>query len=227
MTSVAVVTGAARNLGREIVLGLARQGLDVVVNTRSSGSEALGVAQEAQRLGVRALPFEADVTDEQAVAEMFSAAASLGSVRVLVNNAVLRKDASFDTMTFADWRGVQAVTLDGAFICARAAVPLLLEGGGGCIVNMLGGNALAGDARRAHLSAAKHGLVGLTLALASAYARQGITVNAVSPVGMKTDSREALQERRRAVADVVCFLASPQARAVTGQVVDVDCAQIG
>jgi len=226
VAQVAVVTGAARNLGRTIALGLAAAGYHVVVNTRTSRGEAEQVVEQAERLGVRAVAVEADVSDEAAVAEMFRTAASLGVLRVLVNNAALRTLGTMHDLSLSDWRAVQSVVLDGSFLCIREALPLMLAGGGGHIVNILGGHAMSGDPGRVHVSAAKHGLAGLSVAVATAHAREGITANAVSPVGMRADSAATLEARRERVSDVVCFLASEAAGAVTGQVVEVDCSHV-
>lgn len=223
MGQVAVVTGAARNLGSAIALSLAAQGFDVVVNTRRELAQAQQVADRATSLGVAALAVEADVSDEVAVTEMFRQASGLGDVRVLVNNVALRTRVSFDDLTLEDWRTAHAATLEGAFLCSRSAVPLMRRLGGGRVVNILGGNAMAGDPTRVHVASAKHGLVGLTVSLARACAADGITVNAVSPVGLTGlhGDAEALQAGRAQVADVVSFLASAAAAGVTGQVIDV------
>jgi 3-oxoacyl-[acyl-carrier protein] reductase len=217
---VAVVTGAARNLGSAIALSLAAQGFDVVVNTRRDLAAAQQVADRATSLGVTARAVVADVTDEAAVTDLFRQASALGDVRVLVNNASLRSRVSFDDLTLEEWRTAHAVTLEGAFLCSRAAVPLMRRLGGGRVVNILGGNAMAGDPSRVHVASAKHGLAGFTISLARACATDGITVNAVSPVGLDGGD-EQLQAGRQRVADVVTFLASAGAAGVTGQVIDV------
>ena len=109
------------------------------------------------------------------------------ALRVLVNNASYRPRQQVTTITEEDWHQVRSVTLDGAFRCIRCALPALIPGGR--IVNILGRNALAGDPERVHLSAAKHGLLGLTLALAAALRDDGVAVNAVSP-GVDADGPE-------------------------------------
>lgn len=218
MTGVAVVTGAARNLGRSVALALAAAGFDVVVNARADLAAATEVAAEC---GGRSIPVLADVSDPAAVAGMFERAAELGPVRVLVNNAALRTRVPIGELTVQEWRRVHSVVLDGAFHCVHAALPLLRAAGEGRIVTMLGGNALAGDPGRVHVSAAKHGLVGMTLALAAACADDGITVNAVSPGRMNPPDPAEADRRRTRLADTVAFLASPQASDVTGQVIAV------
>lgn len=220
-SGVAVVTGGARNLGRAVILALAGAGFDVVVNARTDLDQAKLVAEEATALGVRAVPVLADVTDGAAVDAMMGVAAELGPVRVLVNNASVRGRKPVDELSFEDWRAVHAVTLDGAFRCVQAVLPMMRAAGSGRVVNMIGKNVLAGDPTRVHVSSAKHGLIGLTLALAKACADDGITVNAVSPGHMNADTEAESARRRAQVAGVVAFLASPAADDVTAQVIEV------
>lgn len=219
--TVAIVTGAGRNLGRSIALALARASMDVVVNARSDLAAAERVAAEAGALGVRAIPVLADVTDQAAVEAMIGRAAELGPVRVLVNNAALRTRVPVAELTFEDWRAVHDVVLDGAFRCVRAVLPLLRATGDGRVISVLGANALAGDPSRVHLSAAKHGLVGLTKALANACAADGITVNAVSPGKLDPPDEAEAGRRRDHLAATVAFLTSVEAGDVTGQVIEV------
>jgi 3-oxoacyl-[acyl-carrier protein] reductase len=220
-TPVALVTGGARTLGRAIAHALAAAGYGVVVTAASDGAAAEETAAELAALGVPALGLVADVSDPDAVAESVARAATLGPLRVLVNNAALRTRVAVDDLTLQDWAAVRSVTLDGAFHCVHAALPHLRAAGGGRIVSMLGANSLRGDPQRVHLSAAKYGVVGLTRALSAALSGDGITVNAVSPGRMTTDSPEESAVRRARVADTVAFLASDRAAHVTGQVIDV------
>lgn len=228
---VAVITGGARNLGRAIVLALARDGFDVVVNTRVDTEHAEKVAAEARGRGVAAAVAAADVADPAAVERMFAVADELGPVRVLVNNAALRTRVPVHELTIGDWNAVRAVTLDGAFQCVLTALPRLRAAGGGRIITMIGANALHGDPGRVHVSAAKHGLIGMTKSLALACARDEITANAVSPGKMNPDADGAVNEdearrRRAAVADTVAFLASPAGCGITGQVIEVGPAPV-
>jgi 3-oxoacyl-[acyl-carrier protein] reductase len=223
VSGVAVVTGGARNLGRSMVLALAHSGYDVVVNARTDAEGAEKTAADARGLGVSAAVALADVADAAAVELMFEAADQLGPLRVLVNNAALRTRIPVWELTVEDWRAVRSVALDGAMHCALAALPRLRAAGDGRIITMIGGNALRGDPGRVHVSAAKHGLIGMTKALAAACADDGITVNAVSPGMMRPDNatEEEAERRRRMVAETVAFLASPPAFGVTGQLIEV------
>ena len=149
-----MVTGGGRNLGRAIVLALARDGFDVVVNTRGDAEQAEKVAAEAREHGVAAAVAVADVADPAAVERMFAVADGLGPLRVLVHNAALRTRIPVYEVTIRDWNAVRAVTLDGAFHCVLAALPRLRASGGGRIITMIGANALHGDPGRVHVSAA-------------------------------------------------------------------------
>jgi 3-oxoacyl-[acyl-carrier protein] reductase len=187
---VAIVTGAARNIGRAIALDLAAAGAAVVVNARAGGAEAEAVAREIEAAGGCALAFVADVTDEKAVGRMAAAAVeSFGRIDILVNNAAVRREQPLEEMTLGAWREILGVILDGAFICAKACLPQLAASGAGAIVNIGGLTAHLGAGRRAHVVTAKAGLVGLTRALAHDLAADNVTVNCVSPGRIATARR--------------------------------------
>jgi NAD(P)-dependent dehydrogenase (short-subunit alcohol dehydrogenase family) len=219
MAELALVTGAGSGLGAVIAETLARQGLTVAVNTRSRTEDAEAVVAAIRAANGRAFAVAADVTDADAVQRMFDMIAAHGTLRVLVNNASFRPRQPVDTITEEDWRRVREVTLDGAYRCIRCALPALRPGGR--IVNILGRNALRGDPDRVHVSAAKYGLLGLTLALAAALRDDHIAVNAVSP-GVESDDPE-LAGCRAKIAAQVARLASADAVELTGTVVRVDC----
>jgi 3-oxoacyl-[acyl-carrier protein] reductase len=179
---VALVTGGVRRIGLAIALELVKRGATVVVNARSSRDEATEAVRTLEAAGGTARAVLADVTDEKAVVGMVEAIArDLGSVDILINNAADRRESAFAEMTYADWRAIMAVVLDGAFLCSRAVVPGMVAKGWGRIVNIGGVTAHAGATRRAHVVSAKAGLVGLTKALAVEFSSQGITVNCVVP----------------------------------------------
>ncbi|MBI4182666.1 MAG: SDR family oxidoreductase [Proteobacteria bacterium] len=235
----AVVTGAARNIGRAIALALAGAGAAVLINARRDAGAARAVAGEIEAKGGRALIHIADVTDEGAVAAMAEAAVgAFGRIDILVNNAGLRRQKPFDEMTFAEWREVLAVNLDGPFLCARACVPHIRKAGGGTIVNIGGLSGHVGASRRAHVVSAKAGIVGLTKALAVELAPDGITANCVVPGTIETargetagvapprpGGAEPLVGRRgrpEEVAAMVRYLCLPEARYITGQTLHVN-----
>jgi 3-oxoacyl-[acyl-carrier protein] reductase len=179
---VALVTGAARRIGRAIALALAADGAAVVINTRASRDEAEAVAAEIEGQGGQALVQLADVTDEAAVQGMVDAAlARFGRLDILVNNAADRRQAPLTAISLAEWRHVNGIIVEGAFLCARACLPVMVAGGGGAIVNIGGASAHTGAHERAHVVTAKAALIGLTKAIAVEFAARGVTANCVVP----------------------------------------------
>lgn len=232
---VAIVTGAGRNIGRAIALALAAEGADVLVNVRSNKTEAESVVREVEALGVRAVPHIGDVADPAAVEAMAAAAReAFGRIDCLINNAALRAEKPFETMSYADWRQVMDITLDAPFHCVKACLTALKASGGGRVVNIGGMSAHTGAKDRAHVVTAKAGLVGFTRALAHDLADDGITVNCVVPGLIGTPrpkgSPEPQHHSRHAtitgergrpedVAGMVAFLCTPAACYITGQTI--------
>ncbi|MEA2987296.1 MAG: 3-oxoacyl-[acyl-carrier protein] reductase [Alphaproteobacteria bacterium] len=232
---VAIVTGAVRRIGKATALALAREGAAVVINARSSRDEAERVAGEVAAAGGRALVVLADVTDEAAVARMVAeTVAAFGRVDILVNNAANRGESPFLEMSFQHWRDITGVILDGAFLCSRAVLPHMLANHHGRIVNIGGVSSHLGASERAHVGAAKMGLVGLTRALALEFATEGITVNCVVP-GKIGGERSASSGRGLAqgppvgregafddVSNVIRMLCHPANGYITGQTIHVN-----
>ena len=230
---VALVTGSARNIGRAIALGLASGGAAVMVTARQSAREAEAVAEEIRQMGGRAAAVMADVGDPAAAAGLVAATVErFGRLDILVNNASVRREVDFASLEYAEWRDILATTLDGAYLCSRAALPHLIASGAGAIVNIGGLSSHTGAARRAHIIAAKAGLTGLTRALAHDLASHHITVNCVAP-GMIDTARTGAEPAHHAggtppvgrkgtpeeVAALVRFLCGPDARYITGQTI--------
>ena len=164
---VAIVTGAGRNIGRAIALALADGGASIVVNARSNRAEADAVSREIEATGGKALVHIGDVADAKTVQAMADAAVrQFGRIDILVNNAALRREKPFAEMSYADWREIMDVTLDGTFHCVKACLPALRKSGAGTIVNIGGLTAHIGARDRAHVVTAKAGIVGFTRALA-------------------------------------------------------------
>lgn len=184
---VALVTGSGRNLGRAIALAFAREGADVVVNSRSNPAEAELVAEEARVSGVRAIATLADVSDRSQVETMFQQALeAFGRVDILVSNAAIRPQKSFVDLTVEEWKQAIGVILDGAFYCTQAALSSMLANQFGRVIYITGDGAYSGVAQRAHVSAAKMGLTGLARGLATEFAEKNITFNIISPGRMDT-----------------------------------------
>ena len=235
---VAIVTGAGRNIGRAIALALAADGAAVVVNVRSNRAEADAVVAEIAAAGGKAVAYIGDVGDPQTAAGLADAARErFGRIDILVNNAALRREKPIDEMTYADWREVMDVTLDGPFHCVKACLPALKRSGAGRIVNLGGMSAHVGAKNRAHVMTAKAGLVGFTRALAHDLAADHVTANCVVPGAIDTTrpasspdpTRHLIHgtltgERGRPedVAAMVRLLCGPNGRSITGQTIHVN-----
>ena len=228
---VAIVTGSARNIGRAIARALAEAGSAVVVNAKSSGTDAEAVVREILNAGGKATARIADVGTPAGANDLVATAIdNFGRLDILVNNAAVRREIDFEKLDYAEWREIVATILDGAYLCTQAALPHMIAAGGGSIVNIGGLSSFTGAARRAHVIAAKAGLVGLTRALAHDLAPHGITVNCVAPGLIDTARRgpepghhathATLVGRRgtpEEIAGVVRFLCGPEGRYITGQ----------
>ena len=185
---VALITGAGRNIGRAVALGLAGDGFDVVINGSADRAAAEAVAAEARGFGVRALVAMGDVgRRDECIRIAAEALAEFGRVDVLVNNAALRPEKPFLEIGPEDWARVMAVDLEAAVWLSQALLPGMVGQGWGRIVNFTGMNAIHGYAGRAPVSVAKHGIWGLTKALAKEFGPRGITVNAISPGPIAAD----------------------------------------
>lgn len=233
---VALVTGAARNIGRAIARSLAAGGAGVMVNARTSRAEA---EKTVEIIGSNAALHIADVTKPDEVRALVDATVKrFGRLDFLVNNAAVRYETAFSAMSFQEWKEVLSIVLDGAFLCAQAALPHLINAGGGTIVNIGGQTAHKGASERAHVITAKAGLAGLTKALALDLAPHQITVNCVVPGTIESQrGLPGAPERpahRRApppigrrgepeeIAAMVRMLCGPDARYITGQAIHVN-----
>lgn len=236
---VALVTGAGKNIGRRIALDLAARGASVIVNGRSDRTAVDAVVAEVNQAGGQAIAAMADVADPDATARMVDAAvAAFGGIDILVSNAGLRRQTPFLEMSLTEWREILSVALDGAFILMKAAVPHMLNRGGGAIVALSGISTHVGTPNRCHVSASKAGLEGLMRALAIELAPHGITCNCVAPGAVDTvrgTSAGALPStlaekgvplgRKASVTEIsaaVRYLAGPDGRYVTGQTLHVN-----
>lgn len=234
---VAIVTGAGRGIGRATAIGLAQEGVRVVVNYSKSEAQALEVVTEIETLGCKAMAVKADVSRSAEVDRMVATTLDkYGHIDILVNNAAITTRVPFTELTEALWDEVISVNLKGSFLCAKAVAGPMLRQRWGRIVSFSSVAGIMAAPWAVHYAAAKAGIVGFTKALAAALAPH-VLVNAVAPGWIPTDMTASYSERlkqkllaetplRRAgrpedVAETVVFLAS-KANFITGQVILVD-----
>ncbi len=231
----ALVTGAARGIGAASARALAADGWPVALNYRSDAEGAERVAAEIEAAGGRAVTIAGDISDPEAIDELFEAVeAQLGSVLVLVNNAGVRADGLAPQLGDDEWSRVIETNLSAAFRTTRRALRPMLRARFGRIVNVASVVGPRANAGQANYAASKAGLIGLTRTVAVEVARRGVTVNAVAPGFVATaltdgvgDGLAAEIPARRAgtpeeVAACVRFLVSPEASYVTGATLTVD-----
>jgi 3-oxoacyl-[acyl-carrier protein] reductase len=237
---VAIVTGSARGIGRAIALKLAEAGADIVVNDIPSAAEALeSTTGEIRALKRKALAVTADVSSAPDVARLIDTAAKeMGRIDILVNNAGVTRDQIIMRMTDEDWDTVLNIDLKSAFLCTRAVLRYMVKQRWGRIVSIASVVGIMGNAGQANYAAAKSGIIGLTRSIAKEVGSRGITANAIAPGFIETKMTEKLDEKQRQVlmqriplgsigtpadvAEAVAFLASEEARYITGQVLQVD-----
>jgi len=237
---VALVTGSGRNIGRAIALAFAREGADVVVNSRSNPKEAELVAEEARVSGVRAIATLADVSDKSQVDTMFQQAIEgFGRLDILVSNAAIRPQKAFVDLSMEEWRQTIGVILDGAFYCTQMALSPMLANQFGRVIYITGDGAYSGVEKRAHVSAAKMGLTGLARGLATEFAENNITFNLISPGRIDTARDHSFYADPASmqrvddipmkrlgssdeIANACVFLSSDEAAYITGQTLHIN-----
>jgi len=185
---VALVTGAARGIGKAIALTLAEAGADVAVNYRERADAAEATAAEIWRFGRRAAPVQADVARAAEVRRLVEAVAQeLGPIDILINNAGISEPCAIEELTEEAFDRTLAVNLKSAFLCTQAVLPGMRERGFGRIVNISSGAARGAGVVGVHYNASKAGMEGLTRGYAARVVQDGVTVNAVAPSLIATE----------------------------------------
>jgi NAD(P)-dependent dehydrogenase (short-subunit alcohol dehydrogenase family) len=252
-TAHAVVTGGGRGLGLAIAEALARAGMDVTLMGRTRSTLEARASELARETGRRVQAIVCDVARIDDVKAAFARAAASGPVTILVNNAGQSDAADFQDVSLESWSRLIAVNLTGTFLCTQQVLPAMVARGSGRIINIASVAGLQGYAKTAPYCASKHGVVGLTRALAIEMAKSGVTVNAVCP-GYIDDTdmfdtaiRNVMQSTGRSAADAratltkgsprgtlvtaaevaatVLWLCSETASAINGQAVAVDAGE--
>ena len=227
----ALVTGSARGIGRGFLLSCARAGADVAVHYNTSEAAAAATADEARELGVAATTVQADVTEADAVDQLFDSVESeLGTVDVLVNNVGAFAPTHWEELSVERWREVMATNVDATYLCCRRAVPAMREAEWGRIVNVGYAGSEKGlvNPKNAPYFIAKTGVLMFTRMLAADTQDDGITVNAVSPYVVDTSDAfpdDAPRGRWAGVDDLVAvleFFVSAAADYVSGENIEVD-----
>lgn len=236
---IAVVTGGGRGIGKAIAARFAAEGAKVAVVSRSESSCSSAAAEINETYPGAAKAFAVDVADSAATAAMGKAILSeYGKVDILVNNAGVTKDGLTLRMSEADWDTVIDTNLKGAFNCVKAFQMSLMRQPSPRVINLSSVVGLMGAAGQLNYASSKAGLIGFTKSLAREYSSRGMTVNAIAPGFITTDMTDELKPEQKAailaaiplgcygtpedIANAAAFLASDEARYITGQVLTVD-----
>ena len=238
---VALITGAARGIGREIALKLAQQGANIIICDILD--EVTNTAKEIESLGCRSLGLKKDITDVAQVEDLITETIeTFSKIDILVNNAGITRDNLLIRMSEKDWDAVINVNLKGTFNCLKAVAKVMMKQRYGKIVNLSSVVGIMGNVGQANYAASKGGVISLTKSAAKELAARGITVNAIAPGYIETDMTKDLPEKAKEmflnvipmkrpgtpidIANVVAFLVSEEANYITGQVIHVDGAML-
>jgi 3-oxoacyl-[acyl-carrier protein] reductase len=236
---VAIVTGSGRGIGRAIALKLAEAGATIVITDIGDAVIVNSVAEEVRAMSRESLAVLADISLSPDVDRMVAeTVVAYGRVDILVNNAGITRDQLVLRMSDEDWDKVLNVNLKSVFLCTRAVLRHMIKQRWGRIVNIASIVGITGNAGQANYASAKAGIIGFTRTIAKEVASRSITANAIAPGFIDTQMTQQLEEKQRQelekriplgylgtprdVAEAVAFLASEEARYITGQVLNVD-----
>ena len=236
--NTAIITGSARGIGKDIAIKLASEGCNVVI----SDIDEDGIEQttrEISAMGHRALAVRTDVSNvENSEALIKKCVEEFGAVDILVNNAGIVRDNLLIRMKEEEWDSVINVNLKGTFNCTKAVAKVMMKKRSGCIINITSVVGIIGNITQANYASSKAGVIGLTKSTAKELAGRGVRVNAIAPGFIETAMTVNLSDEIKEnylksiplnclgspedIANTVVFLASPSARYITGQVINVD-----
>lgn len=236
---VALVTGAARGIGKAIALRFASEGADIAFTDLAIDDNGRATEEEIRALGVRVKGYASNAANfDEAHKTVEEVVKDFGGLDILVNNAGITKDGLMLRMSEAQWDAVMAVNLKSAFNFVHACVPVMMRRRGGSIINMASVVGVHGNAGQANYAASKAGMIALAKSVAQEMGPKGIRANAIAPGFIETAMTEALPDSVREewkkkiplrrggtpddVADVAVFLASHLSSYVSGQVIQVD-----
>lgn len=234
-----VVTGGTRGIGRAIVMEFAKQGANVAFNYVRSENEAKELVTEIESMGNKVKAYQADVSDADAVKDMFKDIfETFGTVDVLVNNAGITQDKALALMSGDDWEKVISTNLNSVYYCSKAVIINMMKKKSGKIVNVSSVSGVTGLPRQVNYSSSKAGIIGFTKSLAKEVGGYGINVNAVAPGYINTEMVQNTKQEiidnalknipigrcgeAEEVAHSVLFLASDYAKYITGHVLPID-----
>lgn len=235
---VAIVTGAARGIGKSIALRLAAEGANIAFTDLNIDENALNTEKEIEALGVKAKGYASNAANfDETHTVVDEIVKEFGRVDILVNNAGITKDGLMMRMTEGQWDAVINVNLKSAFNFIHACTPIMMKQRSGSIINMSSVVGVSGNAGQANYSASKAGMIGLAKSVAKEFGSRGIRANAIAPGFIETEMTHALTDEQRAkwaehiplrrggspdeVAKVTLFLASDLSSYVSGQVIHV------
>lgn len=235
---VALITGGARGIGKSIALRLAEEGAKVLIADVNE-EQAAKTAGEIKSNGGVAGSYKLNVTDSREVEKIIEGIiGEYGAIDILINNAGITRDSLFLRMKEEEWDQVIAVNLKGVFNCTKATLKNMIKARAGKIINISSVGGRIGNIGQANYSASKAGVIGFTKTIAREVASRGINVNAVAPGFIDTDMTKVLPDKIKEqvldeipfkkmgsvedVANLVCFLATDEAKYITGQVINVD-----
>ena len=239
MGKVVFVTGAARGIGKEICLVMAKEGYDVSLNYRTKTDDVDELKRKIESYGVKCIIVQGDVGDYDECEKMVNETVeALGTIDVLVNNAGITKDGLLMRMNKEDFTKVIDVNLVGTFNVTRNVIPLMVKQRSGRIINIASVVGIAGNAGQTNYAASKAGIIGFTKSLAKEVSSRNILINAIAPGFIATDMTKTLSDDVKEnisaqiplkrmgtandIAKVVKFLASEDSSYITGQVIHVD-----